>query len=173
MLRHAEMLNEAQGTNLYPPQLFGFGRIFVNLTLFYLKWLTGKNEFNIRVYQGNDTIKTQQYINFRCSSNWANRYICICILSDDHYQFISRHFSAKSPVVLILCCLSWLSRVLWALVHAFGHISYALRSSQYWRSVVVCHNALLTFSCCSDQWYSTWGTRTPGGTRRHLRGYVK
>jgi hypothetical protein len=24
-----------------------------------------------------------------------------------------------------------------------------------------------------DQWYSTWGTRTPGGTRRHLRGYVK
>jgi hypothetical protein len=23
------------------------------------------------------------------------------------------------------------------------------------------------------QWYSTWGTRTPGGTRRHLRGYVK
>jgi hypothetical protein len=24
-----------------------------------------------------------------------------------------------------------------------------------------------------DQWYLTWGTRTPGGTRRHLRGYVK
>jgi hypothetical protein len=24
-----------------------------------------------------------------------------------------------------------------------------------------------------EQWYSTWGTRTPGGTRRHLRGYVK
>jgi hypothetical protein len=24
-----------------------------------------------------------------------------------------------------------------------------------------------------DQWYSTGGTRTPGGTRRHLRGYVK
>jgi hypothetical protein len=23
-----------------------------------------------------------------------------------------------------------------------------------------------------DQWYSTWGTLTPGGTRRHLRGYV-
>jgi hypothetical protein len=23
------------------------------------------------------------------------------------------------------------------------------------------------------QWYSTWGTRIPGGTRRHLRGYVK
>ena len=23
------------------------------------------------------------------------------------------------------------------------------------------------------QWYSTWGTRTSGGTRRHLRGYVK
>ena len=23
------------------------------------------------------------------------------------------------------------------------------------------------------QWYSTWGTRTPGGMRRHLRGYVK
>jgi hypothetical protein len=23
------------------------------------------------------------------------------------------------------------------------------------------------------QWYSTWDTRTPGGTRRHLRGYVK
>jgi hypothetical protein len=23
------------------------------------------------------------------------------------------------------------------------------------------------------QWYSTGGTRTPGGTRRHLRGYVK
>jgi hypothetical protein len=23
-----------------------------------------------------------------------------------------------------------------------------------------------------DQWYSTGGTRTPGGTRRHLRGYV-
>ena len=23
------------------------------------------------------------------------------------------------------------------------------------------------------QWYSTWGTRTPEGTRRHLRGYVK
>jgi hypothetical protein len=22
------------------------------------------------------------------------------------------------------------------------------------------------------QWYSTAGTRTPGGTRRHLRGYV-
>jgi hypothetical protein len=22
------------------------------------------------------------------------------------------------------------------------------------------------------QWYSTGGTRTPGGTRRHLRGYV-
>jgi hypothetical protein len=24
-----------------------------------------------------------------------------------------------------------------------------------------------------DQWYSTGGTRTSGGTRRHLRGYVK
>ena len=24
-----------------------------------------------------------------------------------------------------------------------------------------------------EQWYSTWGTRTPGGTRRHVRGYVK
>jgi hypothetical protein len=24
-----------------------------------------------------------------------------------------------------------------------------------------------------EQWYSTGGTRTPGGTRRHLRGYVK
>jgi hypothetical protein len=24
-----------------------------------------------------------------------------------------------------------------------------------------------------EQWYSTWGTRTLGGTRRHLRGYVK
>jgi hypothetical protein len=24
-----------------------------------------------------------------------------------------------------------------------------------------------------EQWFSTWGTRTPGGTRRHLRGYVK
>jgi hypothetical protein len=24
----------------------------------------------------------------------------------------------------------------------------------------------------SDQWYSTWGMRTPGGTGRHLRGYV-
>jgi hypothetical protein len=23
------------------------------------------------------------------------------------------------------------------------------------------------------QWYSTWGTRTPGGTLRHLRGYVE
>jgi hypothetical protein len=22
-------------------------------------------------------------------------------------------------------------------------------------------------------WFPTWGTRTPGGTRRHLRGYVK
>jgi hypothetical protein len=26
---------------------------------------------------------------------------------------------------------------------------------------------------CLKQRYSTWGTRTPGGTRRHLRGYVK
>jgi hypothetical protein len=26
---------------------------------------------------------------------------------------------------------------------------------------------------CLDQWYSTGGRRTPGGTRRHLRGYVK
>ena len=26
---------------------------------------------------------------------------------------------------------------------------------------------------CLDQWYSTWGMRIPGGTRRHLRGYVK
>jgi hypothetical protein len=26
--------------------------------------------------------------------------------------------------------------------------------------------------CSLDQWYSTGGTRTPGGTRRHLRGYV-
>jgi hypothetical protein len=24
-----------------------------------------------------------------------------------------------------------------------------------------------------DQWYSTWGTHTPGCKRRHLRGYVK
>jgi hypothetical protein len=24
----------------------------------------------------------------------------------------------------------------------------------------------------AEQWYSTGGTRTPGGTRRHLRGYV-
>jgi hypothetical protein len=24
-----------------------------------------------------------------------------------------------------------------------------------------------------EQWYSTWGKRTPGGMRRHLRGYVK
>jgi hypothetical protein len=24
-----------------------------------------------------------------------------------------------------------------------------------------------------DQWSSTWGARTPGGTRRHIRGYVK
>jgi hypothetical protein len=24
-----------------------------------------------------------------------------------------------------------------------------------------------------DQWYSTWGTGTSGGTRRYLRGYVK
>jgi hypothetical protein len=23
-----------------------------------------------------------------------------------------------------------------------------------------------------EQWYSTGGTRTPGSTRRHLRGYV-
>ena len=26
---------------------------------------------------------------------------------------------------------------------------------------------------CVDQWYSTWGTRTPGGSRRHHRGHVK
>jgi hypothetical protein len=26
---------------------------------------------------------------------------------------------------------------------------------------------------CIGQWYSTWDTRTPGGTGRHLRGYVK
>jgi hypothetical protein len=24
-----------------------------------------------------------------------------------------------------------------------------------------------------DQWYSTWGTRTPGDTRIHHRGYLK
>jgi hypothetical protein len=24
-----------------------------------------------------------------------------------------------------------------------------------------------------DQWYSTWGTRTPGGARRHVRRYIK
>jgi hypothetical protein len=23
------------------------------------------------------------------------------------------------------------------------------------------------------QWFSTWGMRTPGGTRKHLGGYVK
>jgi hypothetical protein len=28
-------------------------------------------------------------------------------------------------------------------------------------------------SCYLGQWYSTWGTRTPGGSRRRLRGYVK
>jgi hypothetical protein len=24
-----------------------------------------------------------------------------------------------------------------------------------------------------DQWYLTWGMRTPGGTQRHLTGYAK
>jgi hypothetical protein len=24
-----------------------------------------------------------------------------------------------------------------------------------------------------DQWHSTWGRHNPGGTRRHVRGYVK
>jgi hypothetical protein len=32
---------------------------------------------------------------------------------------------------------------------------------------------LRIYSVVLKQWYSTWGTRTPGGTRRHLRGYVK
>jgi hypothetical protein len=27
--------------------------------------------------------------------------------------------------------------------------------------------------CAIGQWYSTWGTRTPWGMRRHLKGYVK
>jgi hypothetical protein len=35
------------------------------------------------------------------------------------------------------------------------------------------HLGLSRGLCPLDQWYSTWGTRTPGGTRRHLKGYVK
>jgi hypothetical protein len=31
---------------------------------------------------------------------------------------------------------------------------------------------LTTYMSSLYQWYSTGGTRTPGGTRRHLRGYV-
>ena len=32
-----------------------------------------------------------------------------------------------------------------------------------------------TLQACGilDQWCSTWGTRTPGGKRRHLRGVRK
>jgi hypothetical protein len=39
-----------------------------------------------------------------------------------------------------------------------------------------CHfpsNFSTKICCYLHQWYSTLGTRTPGGTRRHLRGYVK
>jgi hypothetical protein len=38
---------------------------------------------------------------------------------------------------------------------------------------------LVLFVLCAEviyppnQWYATWGMHTPGGTRRHLRGYVK
>jgi hypothetical protein len=39
--------------------------------------------------------------------------------------------------------------------------------------IVTERNTSLLFSGELDQWYSTWGTRTPGGTRRHLKGYVK
>jgi hypothetical protein len=31
----------------------------------------------------------------------------------------------------------------------------------------------LLFNFSLEQWYSTWGTRIPGGTRGHLKGYVK
>jgi hypothetical protein len=42
--------------------------------------------------------------------------------------------------------------------------------------VVLCFMVLSYFRIprnAIDQWYSTGDTRTPGGTRRHLRGYVK
>jgi hypothetical protein len=32
--------------------------------------------------------------------------------------------------------------------------------------------SILKFGHPLIQWYSTWGTRTPGGTRGHLKGYV-
>jgi hypothetical protein len=35
------------------------------------------------------------------------------------------------------------------------------------------HKLLLFIRYRLDQWYSTWGTHTPGGTRRHLRGERK
>jgi hypothetical protein len=35
------------------------------------------------------------------------------------------------------------------------------------------HFCLLELQHLLTQWYSTWGTRTLGGTRRHFRGYVK
>jgi hypothetical protein len=33
----------------------------------------------------------------------------------------------------------------------------------------------LSVHCCSgvEQWSSTWGKRTPGNKRRHLRGHVE
>jgi hypothetical protein len=36
-----------------------------------------------------------------------------------------------------------------------------------------CKYRALQRSNALEQWYSTWGTRTPGGKRKHLRGYVK
>jgi hypothetical protein len=41
------------------------------------------------------------------------------------------------------------------------------------RSIIIHQSSYLSTLYNLDQWYSTWGMRTSGGTRRHLRGYVK
>jgi hypothetical protein len=45
----------------------------------------------------------------------------------------------------------------------------------FWSKIMENGFVVPDVACCGskNQWYSTWGTRTPGGNRRHLRRYVK
>jgi hypothetical protein len=57
----------------------------------------------------------------------------------------------------------WAVHLVFSITGYSGPLSYSKCSTKHARKD---YNDL-------NQWYSTWGTRTPGGTRRHLRGYVK
>ena len=69
--------------------------------------------------------------------------------------------------------------VCWITKATNTHSEYAMLTAfprQQWlreRTTVLLYTYIARLDVCLEQWYSTWGTRIPGGTRRHVRGTVK